>query len=79
VCGTCRAHVSDGVVDLRRNYALGDDELERGFVLTCQSYPVSDAVTVDFGAPDNSSSVRRTIWIGPDRIRSILAQALGVC
>ena len=50
VCGTCRAHLTAGEVDMRRNYALDDDEVERGFVLTCQSHPVSDAVTVDFDA-----------------------------
>jgi ring-1,2-phenylacetyl-CoA epoxidase subunit PaaE len=50
VCGTCRAHLHSGEVDLRRNYALDDDELARGFVLTCQSHPVSDEVTVDFDA-----------------------------
>ncbi|MCW2763119.1 MAG: paaK [Marmoricola sp.] len=50
VCGTCRAHLSSGEVDMRRNYALEDDEVERGFVLTCQSHPVSDEVTVDFDA-----------------------------
>jgi ring-1,2-phenylacetyl-CoA epoxidase subunit PaaE len=50
VCGTCRAHVSSGEVDMRRNYALDDDEVERGYVLTCQTHPVSDDVTVDFDA-----------------------------
>lgn len=50
VCGTCRAHLVDGEVDLRRNYALDDDEIERGFILTCQSYPVTDTLTVDFDA-----------------------------
>ena len=50
VCGTCRARVTDGVVDMRRNYALEPGEVEAGFVLTCQSYPVGDAVTVDFDA-----------------------------
>ncbi len=50
VCGTCRARVVDGGVDLRRNYALDDDEVARGFVLTCQSYPTAAAVTVDFDA-----------------------------
>ena len=50
VCGTCRAHLASGEVDMRRNYALDEDELERGFVLTCQSHPVSDEVTVDFDA-----------------------------
>ena len=50
VCGTCRARVTEGEVDMRRNYALSDDEVGRGFVLTCQSRPVSAAVTVDFDA-----------------------------
>jgi ring-1,2-phenylacetyl-CoA epoxidase subunit PaaE len=50
VCGTCRAHLSSGEADMRRNYALEEAEVERGFVLTCQTYPVSDEVTVDFDA-----------------------------
>jgi ring-1,2-phenylacetyl-CoA epoxidase subunit PaaE len=48
VCGTCRAKVTAGEVAMRRNFALEDDEIEAGFVLTCQSLPVSDEVTVDF-------------------------------
>jgi ring-1,2-phenylacetyl-CoA epoxidase subunit PaaE len=50
VCGTCRAKVVDGSVYLRRNFALEPSELEAGFVLTCQSLPTSDAVTVDYDA-----------------------------
>jgi ring-1,2-phenylacetyl-CoA epoxidase subunit PaaE len=50
VCGTCRAMVREGEVDMRRNYALEKAEVAEGFVLTCQSYPVSDTVTVDFDA-----------------------------
>lgn len=50
VCGTCRARVVRGEVDMRRNYALEPAEVEAGFVLTCQSYPLGDAVTVDFDA-----------------------------
>jgi ring-1,2-phenylacetyl-CoA epoxidase subunit PaaE len=50
VCGTCRARVTDGEVEMRRNYALEPKEVEAGYVLTCQSVPVSDAVTVDFDA-----------------------------
>ncbi|GAA1090508.1 phenylacetate-CoA oxygenase/reductase subunit PaaK [Tsukamurella spumae] len=50
VCGTCRAKVLCGTVDMRRNYALEDDEVAAGFVLTCQTYPTSDTVTVDFDA-----------------------------
>lgn len=50
VCGTCRAKVTDGAVDMRRNYALEPAELAAGFVLTCQSYATTDALSVDFDA-----------------------------
>jgi len=50
VCGTCRAKVCDGEVEMVRNYALEPAEVEQNFILTCQSYPVSDNVTVDFDA-----------------------------
>jgi ring-1,2-phenylacetyl-CoA epoxidase subunit PaaE len=50
VCGTCRARICDGKADMVRNYALDPDEVDRDFVLTCQTFPVSDTVTVDFDA-----------------------------
>jgi ring-1,2-phenylacetyl-CoA epoxidase subunit PaaE len=50
VCGTCRAHVVAGEVDMRRNHALDPAEVAAGAVLTCQSFPLGDAVTVDFDA-----------------------------
>lgn len=50
VCGTCRAQLVSGEADMRRNYALDDDEVARGYVLTCQTFPVSDLATVDFDA-----------------------------
>ncbi len=50
VCGTCRAKVTQGEVHMRRNFALEQDELDAGFVLTCQSLPVTDDVTVDYDA-----------------------------
>ncbi|MGI8761408.1 MAG: 2Fe-2S iron-sulfur cluster-binding protein, partial [Jatrophihabitantaceae bacterium] len=50
VCGTCRAKLVSGEVHMRRNFALEQDELDDGFVLTCQSLPVSDELTVDFDA-----------------------------
>jgi ring-1,2-phenylacetyl-CoA epoxidase subunit PaaE len=50
VCGTCRALLVDGTVDMRRNYALEPREVAAGFVLTCQSVPTSERVTVDFDA-----------------------------
>ena len=50
VCGTCRAKVTHGAVHLRRNFALEQDELDDGYVLTCQSLPTTDRVTVDYDA-----------------------------
>lgn len=48
VCGTCRARVVTGSVNMDENYALEPDEVENGYVLTCQSHPTSDKVTVDY-------------------------------
>lgn len=48
VCATCRAKVTEGQVDMDANYALEDYEVARGFVLTCQSYPASERVIIDF-------------------------------
>jgi ring-1,2-phenylacetyl-CoA epoxidase subunit PaaE len=50
VCGTCRARVTAGEARMRRNYALEDAEVDAGFVLTCQSLPVTPELTVDFDA-----------------------------
>src|SRR3954453_6639153 len=50
VCGTCRARVTAGEVEMRRNYALEPSEVDAGYVLTCQTLPLSDAVTVDYDA-----------------------------
>lgn len=50
VCGTCRAKVIDGEVEMAENYALEKDEVDAGYVLTCQARPCTDRVTVDFDA-----------------------------
>ncbi len=50
VCGTCRAKVLSGHVDMRRNFALEPSEVAAGFVLTCQSFPASAELTVDYDA-----------------------------
>ena len=50
VCGTCRARVVSGEVSMERNYALDPEEVGAGFVLACQSLPVSDEVELDFDA-----------------------------
>ena len=48
VCGTCRARLVEGAVSMTENYALEPDELERGYILTCQSHPTTEAVVVDY-------------------------------
>ena len=48
VCSTCRAKVLEGEVEMRANHALDDYEVERGYVLTCQCYPLGDRVVVDY-------------------------------
>ena len=48
VCGTCHARLTEGEVSMARNYALEPAEVAAGFILTCQSRPVTAAVTVSF-------------------------------
>jgi ring-1,2-phenylacetyl-CoA epoxidase subunit PaaE len=48
VCCTCRAKVVSGTVKMNVNYALEDEEVAQGFVLTCQAHPTSEQVVVDF-------------------------------
>lgn len=50
VCGTCRAKLVEGTVEMDTNWALEPDEVERGYVLTCQSHPTSDKVVLDYDA-----------------------------
>lgn len=48
VCSTCKAKVLKGEVEMSVNHALEDYEVEAGYVLTCQSYPVSEEVVWDY-------------------------------
>jgi ring-1,2-phenylacetyl-CoA epoxidase subunit PaaE len=48
VCGTCRAFLVSGEVRMDRNYALETEETEAGYVLACQSHPVTEQVELDF-------------------------------
>ncbi|MDR7329924.1 1,2-phenylacetyl-CoA epoxidase subunit PaaE [Corynebacterium guangdongense] len=50
VCGTCRAKVITGEVEMDENYALEPEEVEAGYVLTCQTRPTTDTLTVDYDA-----------------------------
>jgi ring-1,2-phenylacetyl-CoA epoxidase subunit PaaE len=48
MCCTCRAKLVSGTVKMMRNYSLEPWEMEKGFVLACQSRPTSPAVSLDF-------------------------------
>ncbi|MDI1355506.1 MAG: FAD-binding oxidoreductase [bacterium] len=50
VCCTCRAKVLEGKVKMTANFALTDAEVEEGFILTCQSHPITDTVVIDYDA-----------------------------
>ncbi len=49
-CGTCRAKLVEGNVAMDHNFALGQAELDAGYILTCQSHPTTPFVAVDFDA-----------------------------
>ena len=48
VCCTCRAKLLEGEVRMERNFALEKQEVAAGFVLTCQSHPLSERVVLSF-------------------------------
>jgi ring-1,2-phenylacetyl-CoA epoxidase subunit PaaE len=48
VCATCRCHLRDGDVTMAANYGLEPWEVEAGYVLACQSRPVSESVLLDY-------------------------------
>ena len=48
VCSTCRCKMTAGEVDMDINFALEDYEVARGFILTCQSYPLTAELVLDF-------------------------------
>ena len=48
VCSTCRCRVLEGDVEMVANHALEDYEVEKGYVLSCQAFPLTDNVVVDY-------------------------------
>lgn len=48
VCSTCKAKLIEGKVEMEVNYALEQEEVDAGYILTCQSIPVSERIVVDF-------------------------------
>ena len=48
MCSTCRARLLDGDVKMARNFALEPNEVTAGYVLTCQTYPLTERVVMSF-------------------------------
>ena len=48
VCSTCKCKVIEGAVEMKINYALEEDEVAKGLVLSCQAVPTTEKVVVDF-------------------------------
>jgi len=46
-CGSCRAYLVSGKVEMKNNFSLFEDEINAGQILLCQSYPLTDAVIVN--------------------------------
>lgn len=48
VCCTCKAQVMEGEVFMEKNFALTEEEVEKGFVLTCQCHPTTNVVMLNY-------------------------------
>jgi len=48
VCCTCKARLLEGEVSMDVHWGLEDEEVEQGYILTCQSHPKTEKVVVDF-------------------------------
>ncbi|HJM15815.1 MAG TPA: FAD-binding oxidoreductase [Flavobacteriales bacterium] len=48
VCCTCKAKVTEGKAIMDKNYSLSEEEVEDGFILTCQAHPITENIIVDF-------------------------------
>lgn len=48
VCCTCKARVLEGKVLMKQRYGLLDEEIEQGYILTCQSHPITETLVLDY-------------------------------
>jgi ferredoxin len=48
VCCTCKARLTEGQVAMHSNYGLEPDEIAAGLILTCQAFPLTETVSIDF-------------------------------
>ena len=48
VCSSCRAKVLIGNAVMTNNYSLTDEEVKKGYILTCQAHPATEELTVSY-------------------------------
>ena len=48
VCCTCKAKLLEGKVEMKSHHALTSEEIAEGYILTCQSHPLTEQVVVDY-------------------------------
>ena len=48
ICSSCMARITEGKAEMSKNQILTDEEIEEGFVLTCQAHPTTPTLKVDF-------------------------------
>ena len=48
VCSVCKAKIIEGTASMDMNYSLSEDDVEEGFILTCQAHPTSESIYVDY-------------------------------
>jgi ring-1,2-phenylacetyl-CoA epoxidase subunit PaaE len=48
MCASCKARLLEGEVAMAKNFALTADDLEAGYILTCQAHPVTERLVVDY-------------------------------
>lgn len=48
ICSSCMARIVEGKAEMRKNQILTDDEIEEGFILTCQAHPLTPSIKVDY-------------------------------
>ena len=49
MCTTCRARLYEGVVSMDAREGLADEEIEAGYILTCQAHPLTDQFELEYG------------------------------
>lgn len=48
VCSSCLAKITEGKAEMVKNQILSEDEIQKGYILTCQAYPTTDFLTLEY-------------------------------